>query len=128
MRVLISVLIVLVAAPAWAVWMKVWESKISGTITYFDPDTIHKDGNLRRVWVLQDLKTRGKTEKCHGERCGNISAQRSGSDHFKLASTLTQLQRDRDSYQIMIPATGSTSFPTQAVPSSTSLSARSSFE
>ena len=60
MRVLISLLIFLVAAPAWAGWVKVWESKTSGTITYFDPDTIRKDGNLRRVWVLQDLKTRGK--------------------------------------------------------------------
>lgn len=40
--------------------MKAWESKTSGTITYFDPDTIRKDGHLRRVWVLQELKKRGK--------------------------------------------------------------------
>ncbi len=60
MRVLICLLIILVAPPAWAGWVKVWESKTSGTITYFDPDTIRKDGNLRRVWVLQELKVRGK--------------------------------------------------------------------
>lgn len=60
MRVLICILIVLVSAPASAEWVKSWESKTSGTITYFDPDTIRKDGNLRRVWVLQELRIRGK--------------------------------------------------------------------
>lgn len=60
MRVLIYFLLFSVATPAWAGWMKVWESKTSGTITYFDSETIRKDGNLRRVWVLQELKTRGK--------------------------------------------------------------------
>ena len=30
---------------------------------YFDPATIRKDGNMRRVWELQDLRKRGR----HGE-------------------------------------------------------------
>lgn len=60
MRVLICLLIALAAAPAWAEWVKSWESKTSGTITYFDPDSIRKDGNLHRVWVLQELRTSGK--------------------------------------------------------------------
>lgn len=60
MRVMLCLLIAIVAAPAWAVWVKSWESKTSGTITYFDPDTIRKDGDRRRVWVLQELKSRGK--------------------------------------------------------------------
>jgi len=60
MRVLLCLMIALIAAPAQAGWVKVWESKTSGTITYFDPDTIHKDGHLSRVWVLQELKNRGE--------------------------------------------------------------------
>lgn len=59
-RVFVCLLIVLVSAPAWAEWVKSWESKTSGTITYFDPATIRKDGNLHRVWVLQELRIRGK--------------------------------------------------------------------
>jgi len=60
MRVFICLFIFLVAAPAQAEWVKTWESKTSGTITYFDPETIRKDGNLRKVWILQELRVKGR--------------------------------------------------------------------
>lgn len=40
--------------PALADWFKVDES--NQIIAYIDPTTIRKDGNLRRVWVIHDLK------------------------------------------------------------------------
>ncbi len=49
-------LLALVAAPAWAEWVKVDET--DEMTVYIDPAKIKKDGNLRRAWELQDLKQR----------------------------------------------------------------------
>lgn len=53
-------------------------------VFYYDPATIRKDGNLRRVWGLQDLKQRNKdgylslralTEfDCENERARTLSS------------------------------------------------------
>ncbi len=53
MRIL-PCLLALVAAPAWAEWVMV--DKNDEATFYIDPATIRKDGNLRRVWELQNLK------------------------------------------------------------------------
>jgi hypothetical protein len=45
-----------VAAPDLAEWVKVSESDTS--IHYIDPDSIRKDGNLRKMWQITDLKQR----------------------------------------------------------------------
>ena len=58
MRVVLCFLIALVAAPAWAEWVQMSDS--DDLVAYIDPATIHKDGNLRRVWTVQDLKQKGK--------------------------------------------------------------------
>ena len=58
MRVVLVALLMLATIPAWAEWLKVEENDI-GTVFYLDPATIRKDGDLRRVWGLQDLKTPG---------------------------------------------------------------------
>jgi hypothetical protein len=55
MRILLC-LLALVAAPAWAEWVKVDET--DEMTFYIDPAKIKKGGNLRRVWELQDLKQR----------------------------------------------------------------------
>lgn len=45
------------APPVRANWAKVaWY--VDGSTSYVDIATIHKDGNLRRVWLLKDLKAR----------------------------------------------------------------------
>lgn len=50
--------LLLATNSAWAVWVKVGEND-SGVI-YIDPETIRKEGNLRKVWQLMDLKQRDK--------------------------------------------------------------------
>ena len=57
MRIVLIAWLILVATPAWAEWVKVSES--DGLTGYVDPATIRKNGNLRRVWEIQDLKARG---------------------------------------------------------------------
>lgn len=57
MRMLLC-LLALAAAPAWAEWAKVAES--SDATFYLDPATIRKDGDLRTVGTLRDLKEKGK--------------------------------------------------------------------
>lgn len=59
MRIVLCLLIALVAAPAWAEWVAVGETKKNAN-GYIDPATISKNGNFRKVWQLQDLKERGK--------------------------------------------------------------------
>jgi len=50
--------LLLVTGPAWAEWLWVAESDYADF--YIDPSTIRKDGNLRKVWEIQDLKQRHK--------------------------------------------------------------------
>ena len=58
MKKLFLVVLMMLACSAWAEWVMYFEAK---TITYFyDPATIRKDGNMRRVWVLYDLRERYK--------------------------------------------------------------------
>ena len=50
--------LMLLTGSAWAEWVMY---DTAGTTTfYYDPATIRKDGNIRRVWQLQDLKERGR--------------------------------------------------------------------
>ena len=58
MKKLFLVCLMMLASSAWAEWvMYDWND----TTTYFyDPATIRKEGNMRRVWVLQDLRKRGQ--------------------------------------------------------------------
>jgi len=58
MRVILCFLIALAAAPAWAEWVSMSEN--DDPATYVDPATVRKDGNLRRAWMVQDLKQKGK--------------------------------------------------------------------
>ena len=60
-RLILCLLLALAAVPAWAEWVRADET--DSAITYIDPATIRKDGNLRRVWEIQNLKQRHK----HGE-------------------------------------------------------------
>jgi hypothetical protein len=57
MRVILTLLLMLAAAPAWAEWTKATED--DDAVHYTDPATLGKDGNLRTVGTLQDLKKKG---------------------------------------------------------------------
>ena len=57
MKGMVALLLLLASAPAAAEWVK-YATNDLGTNLYFDPATIRVDGNLRRVWGLQDLKQR----------------------------------------------------------------------
>ena len=46
----------MLAGSAWAEW--VIHSKGEENTFYFDPTTIRKDGNMRRVWEVRNLRTR----------------------------------------------------------------------
>ena len=45
-----------VSGSAWAEWVKINEN--DSRLIYIDPQTIRKDGNLRKVWQITDLKQR----------------------------------------------------------------------
>jgi hypothetical protein len=61
MRIFLCLLLAAVAIPAWAKWVKVSED--NEATYYADPVTVRKDGNIRRMWELQDLKKRYKNRE-----------------------------------------------------------------
>lgn len=48
--------LLLVTSSAWALWINMGETDTD--IFYVDPVSISKDGNLRKVWVITELKER----------------------------------------------------------------------
>lgn len=66
MRIFLTFLLLMAAAPARAEWVRVdrpgkgfFSSFSGGTGYYFDPSTIAKDGNFRKVWEIHDLDDKG---------------------------------------------------------------------
>ena len=53
---ILVVCMLFVTGSAWADWVNVGES--AGNNFYIDPSTIRKDGDLRKVWGIQDLSKR----------------------------------------------------------------------
>lgn len=58
MRTVLCVFFAIIAAPAWAGWVKVGETNAS--VLYIDPASITKDGHLRKVLEIRDLKQRNE--------------------------------------------------------------------
>ena len=58
MKKLFLVCLMMLAGSAWAEWVVYFESDLA--THYFDPATIRKDGHIRRVWALQELRKRNK--------------------------------------------------------------------
>lgn len=58
MKKLFLVCLMMLAGSAWAEWVMYEESDLA--THYFDPATIRKDGNIRRMWELWDFKKRDK--------------------------------------------------------------------
>ena len=59
MKKLFLVCLMMLAGSAWAEWVMYADS--DSATSYYDPATIRKDGNMRRVWELQDLRTRSNS-------------------------------------------------------------------
>ena len=60
MKKLFLVCLMMLAGSAWAEWVMYSKDEEDGTF-YLDPATIRKDGNMRRVWELTDLRKRGRS-------------------------------------------------------------------
>ena len=58
MKKLFLVCLMMLAGSAWAEW--VFHSETSKANHYYDPATIRKEGNMRRVWELRDMRERMK--------------------------------------------------------------------
>ena len=58
MKKLFLVVLMMLACSAWAEWVMFTKAKNEEVTHYFDPATIRKDGNMRRVWRVQELKQR----------------------------------------------------------------------
>ena len=58
MKELLIAMFLIATSSAWAEWVKASETDDANW--YLDPASIRKDGNLRRVWQIQDLKQRNK--------------------------------------------------------------------
>lgn len=56
MRALLGAIFLAISLPAAAEWVKIGETK--DATFYIDPDTVRKNGNMRRVWLANDLKKR----------------------------------------------------------------------
>jgi hypothetical protein len=70
-RIFLVFLLLMGAAQARAEWVRAdnaargfFSAFSSSTVYYFDPSTITKDGNIRRVWEIHDLEDKGSS----GER------------------------------------------------------------
>lgn len=50
-------LLLLSVGPVYAEWVEVVANDEVGMTAYVDPDTIHTEGNLVKVWTLFDYKT-----------------------------------------------------------------------
>lgn len=58
-KTILTLLLAAMSSGAMAGWVQVGEGA-SGKKTYIDPQTIKKDGNLRRVWVIVNFPTADK--------------------------------------------------------------------
>ena len=84
MKKLFLIGLMMLTGSAWAEWVLVSMTPNDGTEFYIDSKTIRKEGNLRKAWELQNLKTpgilgelstRGRYEyDCKNERTRRLSS------------------------------------------------------
>ena len=58
MRAVLCLLFIMITTPACAGWMNMEET--DSDTQYIDPDTVTREGDLRKVWQLSDRKKAGK--------------------------------------------------------------------
>jgi hypothetical protein len=62
MRTLLAMLAVFFTAPAWAEWVVITKTA-NGTVFYIDPQSIQRDGDLRRISTLMNLQEKNQEGK-----------------------------------------------------------------
>ena len=102
--------LMLVTGSAWAEWISVGSSDT--VATYIDPATIRKDGNLRKVWTIQDLKQRSprgdmsrrarNEYDCKSERY-RVLALSTHSEPMTSGNTLTNYDLENSAAWLQIP-------------------------
>jgi hypothetical protein len=112
MRIILCFVLALVAAPTWAEWVEV--SETDSVVFYIDPATIRKDGNLRKVWLIQDMKQRHKDGEmsrraryefdCKEERV-RIVALSGHSESIARGETLWSFDQTADDWSAIPPGT-----------------------
>ena len=100
MKKLFLVCLMMLAGSAWADWVKFDENEQMQF--FYDPATIRKDGNIRRVWRLQNFKQLGDEGEmsrrfrieydCKNERDNILSF----SGHSELMASGTTLYSHND--------------------------------
>ena len=115
---ILSAVLLLAAAPAWADWVKVTET--TDTVYYVDPASITDKGVFRRVSVIQDYATPepGGTRSrrvayeidCAGERLRSVAATEH-SEPMAQGKRLNAWERESE-WLYVAPRTGS-SIPSQ---------------
>ena len=60
MRTYLISLLMLISCSAWAEWILIGQDDSGNSNYYLDPQTIRKDGVLRKVWEIRNDKTRNK--------------------------------------------------------------------
>ncbi len=70
-QLILTMLLVLSCGPVYAEWVEVSANKKAGVIAYADPGTIHRKGDLVKMWSLFDLH---KTQVAEGNSYLSIKA------------------------------------------------------
>ena len=73
MRIILAALLMLMVIPAWAKWVAVTES--GSTIYYIDPRHITKDGDLRRLFLLEKRRSPARAVSCLARRRSSSTAR-----------------------------------------------------
>lgn len=55
----LALVLAVISSGAWADWLRMGENE-EDVVFYVDPATIRRNGSLRRVWIIHDLKARDK--------------------------------------------------------------------
>ncbi len=103
----------MLSGAAWAEWVKVADNDFADY--YIDPPSIQKDGNLRKVWQIQNLKQRDKEGgelsrrsreefDCKQERRRTLSFSMH-SESMTEGTTLTNVQTENQPWVDLPPNT-----------------------
>ena len=111
MRLALTVLLMLATTVACAEWVRINETDTG--VIYVDPTTIRKDGDLRTVWGLTNLKTRDSAGELSRRRLDEYDCKQeryrivSISTHSEAMAMGRILTRDSDSSEWQYAAPGS---------------------
>ncbi len=96
MKKLLLVCLLLVTNSAWAEWVFVARNDDS---VYFDPTTIRKDGNYRKVWEITNLPERGPNGEASFQYRNEYDCKDERSRILSLISYTERMAKGKDIYR-----------------------------